>query len=158
MSEKKKIPVEVLRERKLKYRKSHKLVGLNYSFEKLQEIKKAAAKRKMKAPQYMKAVIENSLTHTGYIVPDDVQLQKLVLSIRAISNNINQLVRYTHERRDVTQKDIEYLQKQLLSLEQSIIQALAHPPELIAFLSDYLLKNPEKKAGLIACISQSNDH
>lgn len=144
---------EIMRERKRRYRKRHRAVNLNYSFEKLRTIEKEASKHGMKLPKYLKTIIEKSLAHFGYIAPNPSQLQNIILDIRKVSNNINQLVRYCHIHNEVKQVDITYLQKQLIELENKIIQSIECPHEISVLLSELLSQHPEKLHFLITWLN-----
>lgn len=137
---------------KQRYRARHKTYCLNFSLEEAKELERLASKRNLRIPSYIKAFLNASQNHSGYVVPNEETLQALILEIRAIGTNINQLVRYIHTYRVMEYSDIEKLNNRLSSLEYCITTALSHPPAVTDILEQHLAQHPEKRAELCAWV------
>lgn len=142
------------RDRKAKYRKSHKTFSLSFSLEKAKALNEEAKKYDKTPPELIKSLVDACLHGTGYIVPKESTLRELLLALRRIGNNINQLTRHVHSEGVITHNDIERLQTQLKELEGKLLSALTLPPTIHELLVEYLLDYPEQLQSLIQWLNQ----
>lgn len=156
-TDKSKIQKERL-ERQRRYRARHKTFSLSYTTEEAMTLKREAQKRKMKVPEYIKAIVEAQLNGNGYIAPTESKQEELIFLLRKIGNNINQHTRHVHQSRVVKYKDIEMLQDKLLDIERQVVHLLGQPPEITGLLNDYLNQNPERLHNLITWLNNYHDH
>ncbi len=140
--------------RKQKYRKNHKTVSLSFSFDKAKALHEVATRHGKTPPQFLKCLLDASLHGTGYVLPNDNKLQELLLALRHIGNNINQLTRHVHEKGVITHSDIKYLQQRLMQLEKHVTIALERPPSISDILTEHLDEHPETLQSLRAWINQ----
>lgn len=124
-------------EQKRAYRKTHKTYSLNYTNKEAEELEDLAQRKQMSVPEYLKATAKKERHNTSYIVPKDSQLSELIISIRRIGNNINQMARFANERNNITIKDFEFLNHELRRLEEIITTALTNPPTLEMLIREY---------------------
>ena len=103
---------EIWRLRKQKYRASRYECLLVFTLNEEKELREKAEKKKLSLKDYIKVAI-STYDDGRFIVPGDKKIQELILQIRKIGNNVNQLVRYinTNKKLDIT--DIQKLQKHL---------------------------------------------
>jgi hypothetical protein len=118
---------EQWRLQKQAYRKRMKEYTLIFSAEYAVKIEKYAMDKGMNVTEYFKALIGAQELETGYIVPKNSHLQDLILEIRRIGNNINQLVRYCNTNKVVSMNEISYLKQKLDELEKCIAVSLTKP-------------------------------
>jgi hypothetical protein len=131
------------RDRKARYRKSHKTFSLSFSLEKAKALKEEAKRYNKTSPELIKSLVDACLNGTGYIVPKEANLQALSLAMRRIGSNLNQVVRHIHVEGVITHRDIECLQKHLFELETEIKSALTKPTSIKDFLIEQFSENPE---------------
>lgn len=113
-----------------------------------------AQKRKIKlAPFIRKSCLCYINQH--FLLPSDNRLQELCLEIRKIGNGCNQLVRYFHRKRGLSEKDLNELRKMLNQLEDRISHALRQPKTLDQYLKNLLQNHPEYLKNLEQIVSKS---
>jgi ABC-type antimicrobial peptide transport system permease subunit len=117
---------EIWRLRKQKYRASRYECLLVFTLNEEKELREKAEKKKLSLKDYIKVAI-STYDDGRFIVPGDKKIQELILQIRKIGNNVNQLVRYinTNKKLDIT--DIQKLQKHLAEIEEKIKDLLENP-------------------------------
>ncbi len=145
---------EQRREAKRRYRARTRTFGLIYSIEEATQLEAEANRYGFKGvPQYLKASISSLRNSTSYVVPKDTSLRNLILSLRKAGGNINQVVRYAHERHDISPNDIAKLIGQLSEMEASIKEALTLPPNIIDVLNEHLNRYPEDRDKLMTWLN-----
>lgn len=137
------------RERKRKYRARHYVCTLSLSISEGRKLSQAAQDKKMTIPEYQKAILMASEQATGYVIPNDGILASLLLEIKRLGTNVNQITKHINTAKNVTYGDIEILQAQLEELTQIITQSLKHPEEITQVMTEYLKKHPDKLPVLI---------
>ena len=117
---------EIWRLSKQKYRASRYEWLLVFTLNEEKELREKAEKKKLSLKDYIKVAI-STYDDGRFIVPGDKKIQELILQIRKIGNNVNQLVRYinTNKKLDIT--DIQKLQKHLAEIEEKIKDLLENP-------------------------------
>ncbi|MCG3167177.1 MAG: hypothetical protein POELPBGB_02961 [Bacteroidia bacterium] len=138
----------LFRDRKKRYRSRHKSVTLSFSMDFAKRLQKEADQYDKTFPDFIKSLVAAHMEGTGYILPKDSNLQTLLLALRRIGNNVNQLTRYVHTEGLLKERDITTMQQHLLEVEREIKIALAQPPSITNMLSEYLSKYPEKVSSL----------
>ena len=121
---------------------------------------KAAEQRKIKLSPFLKKAAL-CYVNEHFILPEDSRVNGLELNLRRIGNNINQLIRYAHQKKGISVKDIQALQQQINKLEDEISRALRQPISLRKYLEQLLQDQPEFVAvleQLITKYKKENDH
>lgn len=117
---------DIWRERKRIYRAKHFECMIRYSIKDGDALKLKANAKNMSVQEYIKNAVA-VYDDDKYIVPKNPLIQQLILQIRKVGNNINQIVRYIHTNKRVTQSDIENLQKSLKKIEADVKDTLHNP-------------------------------
>lgn len=117
---------DIWRERKRAYRAKHFECMIRYSLKDGEAIKRKASAKNLTVQEYIKACVE-SYQDEKYIVPKNPVIQHLILQIRKVGNNINQLVRHIHTSKQISKSDIELLQNQLKKIDANVKEALYKP-------------------------------
>ena len=91
------------------------------------KLKEAANEHQMKPATFAKRAIFAYLNNM-YIVPDEHQVHKIEIALKAIGTNINQITFKTNSTGQLAPHDFEELFQLLHRLEQKIVDALKHPP------------------------------
>lgn len=142
------------RERKRRYRASHRTYSLSFTISEAKEIEREADKYCKTAPQFIKALVEAHLNGNGYVIQDESRLKDLVYQLRMVGSNLNQTVRHINSKKEVSYKDVEQLQNQLNAIENHVVKALTQPTEITQVLQKYLKQNPAKLHTLINWLNQ----
>ena len=101
-----------------------------------------AKKHKMSVPRLCK-VLAFAYLDGHYVLADDKQVHQLELYLRGATNNINQLVRYIHQRKDLSFNDILTFREQINEMEDHISTSLRHPDNLQKYLKTLVQQKPE---------------
>lgn len=117
------------REQKQAYRKNRKEYILILTPEQALKLEALSVEKQMSVQEYIKELIIATETSNGYIVPKDSQLKNLVLEIRKIGSNVNQITKYINTAKNVSVYDILRLKERLTQLEHLIISSLSTPPK-----------------------------
>lgn len=142
------------------YRDSHVRKEIIFTKEEFLRICKAAEKHGIKPAPFLRNA---SLCYMDehFILPDEKRVQKLELDLRRIGNNINQLVKYTHQHKWFSKRDLRLLQKHMQDLEDQLSHTFRQPLSLRKYLENHLLKNPklfQMLEELTSKHSKKNDH
>ncbi|MGE0637683.1 MAG: plasmid mobilization relaxosome protein MobC [Bacteroidia bacterium] len=158
MAEQSEYSKELFRNRKKQYRSRHRSVTLSFPMDVAKNVEAKATNHGKTLPDFIKSLIAANLEGTGYVLPKDNNIQTLIIELRRIGTNVNQLVRHINSVRDISQTDITQMQKHLLEVEQQVKAALMKPQSFQDFISDYLKKHPEHLQALIDFLNdyQSN--
>jgi hypothetical protein len=77
-----------------------------------------------------------------FVLPDDEKIRSLELYLRGATNNLNQLVRYIHQRKELSYSDISYLKDMVNMIETKVSSALREPDDLEKYLQKVIQQNP----------------
>lgn len=120
---------KIWREQKQAYRKNRKEYILILSPEQALIVEAMAKEKQMSVQEFIKELLKTTESSNGYVVPNDSQLKNLVLEIRKIGSNVNQITKYINTAKNVSVHDIQRLKERLTQLEYLIIRALTTPPK-----------------------------
>lgn len=115
------------------------------------QLQKAARKHGMKMNECMKHCIFAYLNNE-YIVPEKKTVESLILQVRKIGTNINQVARFVNGKRYVEQQQLDVLYQMLSEIEGNIVDQLYHPDQLDIALKKRLEEDDsyhEKVAALL---------
>ena len=115
------------REQKQAYRKNRKEYTLTLSLEESTQLEGFATVKNMQVLEFIKSLLKAYQNNTGYILPKDNTLKELVIEIRKIGNNINQITRFINTNKRISESDIKMLQELLSQLEQIIVHTMTNP-------------------------------
>lgn len=115
------------REQKQAYRKSRKEFTVIFSLEEAKQIEAYAAEKQMSVIEFIKSYVKTYKTDSEYILPKNAELKNLILEIRRIGNNINQIARYINTNKRINENDLKILEDRLSQLENIIVDALTNP-------------------------------
>ncbi len=109
-------------------RKGYKRVNVTLDPQEFQEISTHAKKYGKKVTTHLKDCAIGYVRES-YLVPPDIEsrLDELVLILRGVGNNINQLARYSNEMRYFL--ETEAVRSQVRKLEEEIRKFLTEPPK-----------------------------
>lgn len=117
------------REQKQAYRKNRKEYILTLTPEQSLKVEELAKEKQMSVQEFIKELLKTTESSNGYVVPNDSQLKNLVLEIRKIGSNVNQITKYINTAKNVSVYDIQRLKERLTKLELLIISSLSTPPK-----------------------------
>jgi hypothetical protein len=120
-------------EQKQAYRKAHRTINLSFLNEEANEIDKKANDNGMNIPKYLKALVKADLKGKAiFLSPQqEKKIADVIIEIKRVGNNINQIIRNVHTSKEVRYDDIKALQKRLTELEMNVIDMLSNPREAI---------------------------
>lgn len=119
------------REQKRIYRQKRKEYSLILTMHEAKELKKFAQQKKMKVPAFLKSLIKAYSKKTEYILPDDNTLQNLILEMRKIGTNINQMAKYVNTNKTISKSEMDGFRIKLDDLEHLIVSKLTQPVKKI---------------------------
>lgn len=120
------------------YRKRNKTISVSIPKKEAKELETLAKDHNQALATYIKNIVRAHRQQNGYVLPDSDTLIRLERILRITANNINQCVRYTHIKKLIDQNDLRYLQKQIISMHESIEKALKMPENIEDVVSLYL--------------------
>lgn len=115
------------REQKQAYRKTRKEYTLVFSIEDADQLEEFAKEKGMLVTEFIKSMIKAYQNDSDYILPKENELKTLILEMRKIGNNINQIARYINTNKSISLIDIQQLQDRLIDLEKLITTTLCNP-------------------------------
>lgn len=118
---------KVWRELKQAYRKNRKEYTLVFSTEYAVQLEILAKEKGMPVPEFIRSLLKAYQNDTGYILPKENELKALILEMRKIGNNINQIARYINTNKTISIHDFKTLQDRLTDLEKLIVSSLTYP-------------------------------
>jgi hypothetical protein len=140
------------REFKRKYRERHRTYSVSFRKDDADELETKAAELNLDVPEFIKSLISTSRGNAGYIVPAESRIQELLLALRRIGNNINQLVRYCHSTRAMGHSEVERLTEYLAEIESVVKEALTKPPRIETLVDQEVQKHPWLKQVLLTIL------
>lgn len=138
------------------YRKKKVRKDLYFSPQEFNRLSSLARKHKKPVSKLCKELIFGYMDKQ-FILPDDQQVRNLELYLRGVTNNINQLVRYIHQRKDLHYEDIVSIQNQVNEIEGVISRNFRTPDDLEGFLKNLLEQNPSSIYTLENFINKINN-
>lgn len=115
------------REQKRVYRKSRKEYTLIMSLDEAKRFEGFANEKNMQLLEFIKSLLKAYQNNTEYILPKENMLKELILEMRKIGNNINQMARIINTNKTVGVYEIQHLQDRLSELEKVIVTSLINP-------------------------------
>ncbi|MBN4056108.1 plasmid mobilization relaxosome protein MobC [Rhodothermus sp. AH-315-K08] len=120
------------RQYKREYRKAfnqkRKAVRSYYNAQDFARLKRAAAAHNLPWASFQK-VAALAYMEKSFVVPNEETLHDLVVAMRRIGNNVNQIAHQVNTGREAKRPDIIAMNDYLDRLEKVITDALEHPPE-----------------------------
>jgi hypothetical protein len=117
------------REQKQAYRKSRREYILICSNDEAQILEKYANEKQMSVTEFIKSYLKKYKTDNEYVLPNDDVLKNLIIEIRRIGNNLNQVARYVNANKTISENDFQIIENRLSELEKIIVNALTNPSE-----------------------------
>lgn len=120
-------------EQKRAYRKTHQTINLSFLNEEARDIDKKAKELRMDIPKYLKALVKADLHgKTTFLTPlQEKNIAEVIIEIKRVGNNINQIIRNVHNSKEVRYDDIRALQQRLTELEKNVIDKLSPQMEIV---------------------------
>ena len=115
--------------------------NITFSLEEYDLIEDQAKDHDMKVAAFIREAIL-AYIEGEVLLPQDHISKGVMHEINKIGNNINQLVRYIHQRSNITKEDIFSLKNDLQVIEGFIKQQYQTPPNLIDIVKDRMKHNP----------------
>lgn len=137
------------------YRKKKVRKDLYFSPQEFNRLSALARKHKKPVSKLCKELIFGYIDKQ-FVLPDDQQVRKLELYLRGVTNNLNQLVRYIHQRKDLSHDDIFNLRNQVNEIEGVVSKSFRNPNDIEAFLKSIIQQNPSAIYVLENFINQFN--
>jgi hypothetical protein len=137
------------------YRKKKVRKDLYFSPQEFNRLIALARKHKKPVSKLCKELIFGYMDKR-FILPDDEQVRTLELYLRGVTNNLNQLVRYIHQRKELNHDDIINLRNQVNEIEGEVSRSFRSPDDLEGFLKNIIQQNPSAIYILENFINQFN--
>ena len=125
------------------YRKKKVRKDLYFSPQEFNRLTALARKHKMPISKLCKELIFGYMDKQ-FVLPDDEKVRQLELYLRGVTNNLNQLVRYIHQRKELHHDDIINLRNQINKIEGVVSRSFRTPDDLEDFLKKILRENPSQ--------------
>lgn len=131
-----------MREYRLQYKRQKKRINITVSNDEYDRILKMAGQNNKKVSRFVKDSIIQEVDKV-YLLPEDEKLENLILQIRSIGNNINQLTRHIHRSNYISKDNIKELQHSIKQIEYSVLQKFSNPDDLLSLVVESSKTNPE---------------
>lgn len=142
-------------QRQQKRRKNHKRVEVYFTPEQYQQLHAHAKNHQLKVAPLVK-VATLAYFQKLFILPDFNQLHELVLGIKRIGNNVNQIAYVSNVRKSVYHSQIEHLSQLVKDLEKLVHRSLTTPDDLEGLVKQALKEKPEFKITLEYLLNQDD--
>lgn len=106
------------------------------------QLQKVAETYNLKMNDFIKETLFAYLNNV-YVVPNQTQVQELILQIRKIGTNINQIARHINSHQKVEEGQLELIYSLLQQIESSIHRHLCEPDLLEKKLEEILREKPD---------------
>ena len=83
-----------------KFRKNNIRKDIYFTPQEFSRLSKVAKHHKVSVPRLCKE-LSFAYLDSQFVLPDDKQIRRLELYLRGVTNNLNQLVRYVHQRKNL---------------------------------------------------------
>lgn len=124
------------------YRNTHIRKDIYFTPVEYKQLSKIAKKHNQSVPKLCKQLTIAYLK-SQFVLPDDKQVRQLELYLLGVTNNLNQLVRYIHQRKEFNISDIENLKVMVNTMETKVSQSLRSPENLQNYLENKIQQKPE---------------
>lgn len=121
------------------------------------KLSSASKKFNMPLPRLCKELTLAYLNNQ-FLLPDDTQIRQLEIYLRGVTNNINQLVRYIHQQKRLSENDLSILRTQINEMEERISLALRQPLNIQEYLENQIPQKPEILSILKKIIENHKHH
>lgn len=120
-------------EQKRAYRKTHQTINLSFLNEEASEIGEKAKKIGIDIPKYLKALVKADMKGKGTLLSplQERKIAEVIVEIKRVGNNINQIIRNVHTSKEVRYDDIRALQQRLSELEKNVVAILSNQSEAV---------------------------
>lgn len=119
------------------------------------QLKKALKKYDLKLNEGIKQFIFAYLNQT-YVVPHPETIEHLIIQIRKIGTNINQIAHHTNTYNTTTQEQLDMIYQLLYTIEEMVINELCTPPRIDTFLKDHIQAFPNDQQRILEIIRTAN--
>lgn len=128
-----------------KYRKEYKhrtkRVNITLTNNEHFAVEVAAGDQGKRVSAYVKDAVIEKATNV-YLLPEDSVAEDLLLQIRSIGNNINQLTRHIHRSGAISMEHMAQLQGQLKRIEDMVVEKFTQPTNILEALQDGITSTP----------------
>ncbi len=121
---------------------NHVRKDIYFTPQEFSRLTKVAKQHNVSVPRLCKE-LSFAYINSQFVLPDDKQIRRLELYLRGVTNNLNQLVRYVHQRKDLSVIDISTLREQVNEMENHISTTLRSPVNLQDYLERLVQQKPE---------------
>ena len=125
-----------------RFRKNNVRKDIYFTPQEFSQLAKVAKMHNVSVPKLCKE-LTFAYIESQFVLPDDKQIRRLELYLRGVTNNLNQLVRYVHQRKDLSVIDISTLREQVNEMENHVSTTLRSPVNLQDYLEGLVQQNPE---------------
>ena len=115
------------------------------------QLKKALKKYDLKLNDGIKQFVFAYLSQT-YVVPNPETIEQLIIQIRKIGTNINQMAHHANTYNTTTEEQLDMVYKLLYQIEERIIEALCMPPRIDILLRDHIRAFPNDERRIMEII------
>ncbi|WP_052600028.1 plasmid mobilization relaxosome protein MobC [Aureispira sp. CCB-QB1] len=119
------------------------------------QLKKILKEYDLKLNDGIKQFVFAYLNQT-YVVPKPEIIEQLIIQIRKIGTNINQIAHHANTYHTTTQEQLDIIYKLLYTIEETIINALCTPPRLDTLLQNHIKAFPNDQRRMLEIIRTAN--
>lgn len=124
------------------YKQKTRRVNITLSLEEYSAVKSASKDAQKKVSTFVKDCVVQQ-TSKVYILPNNTTTENLILQLRAIGNNVNQLTRHIHRSGVIQRSDLTQLQNQVRQVENLVHSKFSNPDDLFGLLDEQVSKSPD---------------
>lgn len=136
------------------YKAKHKRVNITLTNEEYERVGQASSESGQKVTSFVKSTLLKEVDKV-YLLPEDEKVERLILQIRSIGNNINQLTRHIHRSGFISRDDINQLRVALKQVENRVEGEFAQPHDLLGLIEKELASNPNFSEQLSQLLAQN---
>jgi hypothetical protein len=118
------------RELKQSYRKERKEYVFTLKLEQSRKLEALAESMGMSVQEFIKELLKSKINGDGYIVPKNVDISRLILEIRKVGSNVNQIVKHINAEKNVTIYDLQRIKERLTQLESIVVDYFTNPQKV----------------------------
>ena len=137
------------------YSEKNKRVNVTLSNDEFKRVKQLAESNRKKVTSFAKDLLIQEVDKV-YLLPEDEKIESLILQIRSIGNNINQLTRHIHRSGFIGPDDVNQLRAALKKIEKVVEGKLSQPDDLLSLVKNEIKTNPTFLSQLVE-ISKNQD-
>lgn len=120
------------------------------------QLKKALKKYDLKLNDGIKQFVFAYLNQI-YVVPNSEIIEHLIIQIRKIGTNINQIAHHTNTFNTTTQEQLDMIYKLLYTIEEIVVESLSNPPHIETLLQNHIKTFPNDQKRIIEMIRTVNE-